>query len=214
MMMMIMRARGVQVVLNCSTSADIQLESGGIKAAFSDKPLARWLRRQSASNELFARAVENLVRSCAASCVATYVLGVCDRHNDNIMITKDGRLFHIDFGRFLGNYQMFGAFRRDRAPFVLTPEFVFAMGGKESSNFERFCDMACKAFNVVRSNARVFIALFSMMVSTGIPELQVRVCVHCARSHLDCARSRSRIWTIYVRRWRSIWCVEVACAGA
>lgn len=162
----------IQIVLNCSTSADIQLEQGGITAAFSEKPLSKWLRKHNAADDAHARAVENFVRSCAASCVATYVLGVCDRHNDNIMVTKDGRLFHIDFGRFLGNYQMFGAFRRDRAPFVLTPEFVFAMGGKQSPNFERFCDMACRAFNIVRHNAHVLIALFSMMVSTGIPELQ------------------------------------------
>jgi hypothetical protein len=162
----------IQIVLNCSTSADIQLEQGGITAAFSEKPLSKWLRKHNAADEAHSRAVENFVRSCAASCVATYVLGVCDRHNDNIMVTKDGRLFHIDFGRFLGNYQMFGAFRRDRAPFVLTPEFVFAMGGRQSPNFDRFCDMACRAFNIVRHNAHVLIALFSMMVSTGIPELQ------------------------------------------
>lgn len=102
---------------------------------------------------------------------------------------------HKASAALLGAAQMFGAFRRDRAPFVLTPEFVcvcktqsqtrielsvgvvcvarrFAMGGKESENYERFCDIACKAFNLVRANARIMISLFRMMVSTGIPELQ------------------------------------------
>ena len=38
------------------------------------------------------KVVENFTLSCAAYSVATFVLGVGDRHNDNIMVTTDGQV--------------------------------------------------------------------------------------------------------------------------
>lgn len=54
------------------------------------------------------------------------------------MLTREGHLFHIDFGRFLGNAQMFGAIKRDRVPFVLTSDMAYVIneGDKPTSNFQ------------------------------------------------------------------------------
>lgn len=46
---------------------------------------------------------DNFVRSCAGYCVISYLLGVGDRHLENLMLTTSGKLFHIDFEYILGH---------------------------------------------------------------------------------------------------------------
>lgn len=73
----------VEVVRNAKTTADIQKEAGGVSEIFNEKTLAKWLKQNNLSDQQYNDAVDNFIRSCAASCVATYVLGIGDRHNDS-----------------------------------------------------------------------------------------------------------------------------------
>ena len=52
------------------------------------------------------------MRSCAGACVSSYVLGIGDRHNDNILVRRSGHLFHVDFARILGDAELFLNIRR------------------------------------------------------------------------------------------------------
>lgn len=45
------------------------------------------------------RAIEEFTLSCAGYCVATYVLGIGDRHSDNIMVRKNGQVKIFSVGR-------------------------------------------------------------------------------------------------------------------
>jgi len=162
----------IEVVMNAETMASVVRSAGGATAAFKLEPLANWIKSNNPSEEQYSKAVENFILSCAGYCVATYVLGIGDRHNDNIMITKDGKLFHIDFGHFLGNFKKKFGFKRERAPFVFTPDFAFVMGGRDSEKFNKFVEISCNAYNILRKHANLFITLFMAMLSTGIPELK------------------------------------------
>ncbi|XXQ36192.1 phosphatidylinositol 3-kinase [Plasmodiophora brassicae] len=106
------------------------------------------------------------VKSCAGYCVITYILGIGDRHLDNLLLTRQGNLFHIDFGF---------AFGRDPKPFPppmkLCKEMVEAMGGSKSSHYRLFEGYCCQAFNILRKSASLILNLLSLMSDSGIPDL-------------------------------------------
>uniref|UniRef100_A0A6J0UDA7 Phosphatidylinositol 4-phosphate 3-kinase C2 domain-containing subunit alpha n=1 Tax=Pogona vitticeps TaxID=103695 RepID=A0A6J0UDA7_9SAUR len=162
----------VELVPASDTLRKIQVEYG-VTGSFKDKPLAEWLRKYNPTEEEYEKASENFIYSCAGCCVATYVLGICDRHNDNIMLRSTGHMFHIDFGKFLGHAQMFGSFKRDRAPFVLTSDMAYVINGgeKPTIRFQLFVDLCCQAYNLIRKRANLFLNLLSLMLSSGLPEL-------------------------------------------
>ncbi|XP_056129210.1 phosphatidylinositol 4-phosphate 3-kinase C2 domain-containing subunit beta [Lampris incognitus] len=167
------RGRGmVEMIPHAETLRKIQVEHG-VTGSFKDRPLADWLQKHNPTDDQYEKAVENFIYSCAGCCVATYILGICDRHNDNIMLRTSGHMFHIDFGKFLGHAQMFGNIKRDRAPFVFTSDMAYVINGgdKPSSRFHDFVDLCCEAYNLIRKHTHLFLNLLGLMLSCGIPEL-------------------------------------------
>ena len=97
----------LEIVKNSQTTADIHMQyGGGFTGAFQKDTFIKFIQDHNGTEgEKFDKAVHMFIKSCAAYCVATYVMGIGDRHNDNIMIKKNGQYFHIDFGHFLGNFK-------------------------------------------------------------------------------------------------------------
>uniref|UniRef100_A0A8C2Z504 Phosphatidylinositol 4,5-bisphosphate 3-kinase catalytic subunit beta isoform n=1 Tax=Cyclopterus lumpus TaxID=8103 RepID=A0A8C2Z504_CYCLU len=165
----------IEVVSSADTIANIQLTSSNVAAAaaFNKDALLNWLKERN-SGDALERAIEEFTLSCAGYCVATYVLGIGDRHSDNIMVRSTGQLFHIDFGHILGNFKSKFGIKRERVPFILTHDFIHVIQqGKTGytekfGSFRQYCE---EAYLVLRKNGNLFITLFALMLTAGLPEL-------------------------------------------
>lgn len=85
------------------------------------------------------------------------------------------QLFHIDFGHILGHFKEKFGIRRERVPFVLTHDFVYIINkgktDRETEEFKTFKQLCETAFLLLRRHGCLILSLFSMMISTGLPEL-------------------------------------------
>ncbi|KAI1890828.1 hypothetical protein AGOR_G00157630 [Albula goreensis] len=165
----------IEVVKNSDTIANIQRNNSNsaATAAFNKDALLNWLKSKNPGDKL-DQAIEEFTLSCAGYCVATYVLGIGDRHSDNIMVRENGQLFHIDFGHFLGNFKSKFGINRERVPFILTYDFVHVIQQGRTNNsekFERFREYCEQAYKILCRNGTLFVNLFALMRAAGLPEL-------------------------------------------
>ncbi|RHY37425.1 hypothetical protein DYB34_000992 [Aphanomyces astaci] len=141
----------LQVVLNAVTTADIHKRVGNW-GAFDDTSFSNWIQANNQDKKSLKNAVDLFHRSCAGYCVATCVLGIGDRHNDNIM-----------FG-----------IKREKTPFVFTPEMAHVLGGRDAPSFAAFVDTCTRAFNILRKHVHLMVTLFLLMIPADMPELRSR----------------------------------------
>ncbi|KAK6109822.1 Phosphatidylinositol 3- and 4-kinase family protein [Brugia pahangi] len=176
----------VELVPDCRTLCEIQ-SAVGATGVFKDDLLKKWLEMHNPSEFQYKIALENFHLSCAGWCVATYVLGIGDRHNDNILVTRTGHVFHIDFGKYMGDWQTAVGFRRDRTPFIFTSDMAYVIneGSPQSatSRYQQFVDNCCKAFNLLRKKYSLLVNLMKMMSCSGIAGMNLEA-VNFVQSNL------------------------------
>uniref|UniRef100_A0A182N8W1 Phosphatidylinositol 3-kinase catalytic subunit type 3 n=1 Tax=Anopheles dirus TaxID=7168 RepID=A0A182N8W1_9DIPT len=110
--------------------------------------------------------MDTYIKSCAGYCVITYLLGIGDRHLDNLLLTSNGKLFHIDFGYILGRDP-----KPMPPPMKLSKEMVEAMGGINSEYYNTFRKLCYTAFLHLRRHANVMLNLFGLMVDASVPDI-------------------------------------------
>ncbi|PSS28620.1 Phosphatidylinositol 3-kinase [Actinidia chinensis var. chinensis] len=146
------------------------LEENMIKILSEHRSIISYLQKfhpdENAPFGITATCLETFIKSCAGYSVITYILGIGDRHLDNLLLRNDGRLFHVDFGFILG---------RDPKPFPppmkLCKEMVEAMGGAESQYYTRFKSYCCEAYNILRKSSNLILNLFHLMAGSNIPDI-------------------------------------------
>lgn len=111
--------------------------------------------------------LDTFARSCAGYCAITYVLGIGDRHMDNLLVCPDGRLFHVDFGYILG---------RDPKPFPppmkLCREMVEGMGGAGSVYYRSFVSKCTQAFLIMRRHANLLVSLLYLATGANLKDMR------------------------------------------
>jgi len=80
------------------------------------------------NSDPYRKAQNNFADSLAAYSLASYILQIKDRHNANLIVTKEGHMVHIDFGFFLTDAPGKGL-KFESAPFKLTEGYMRVLGG-------------------------------------------------------------------------------------
>jgi phosphatidylinositol 3-kinase len=164
-------------ILATSTTAGasqfVQSQSlSSIVGRFKTNPALAYLRHHNPDERhplgVRAETIDTYVRSCAGYCVITYILGVGDRHLDNLLLAPDGHFFHADFGYILG---------RDPKPFApamkLSKEMVDCMGGVQSEYYQQFKQYCFLSYTALRKSSNLILNLFSLMVDANIPDIRL-----------------------------------------
>ncbi|KAL2161325.1 hypothetical protein VTH06DRAFT_8546 [Thermothelomyces fergusii] len=164
-------------ILATSTSAGLSqfvhsMSFQSITSKYRNNPALAYLKQNNPDSQgpmgLRKETLDTFVKSCAGYCVITYILGVGDRHLDNLLLAPDGHFFHADFGYILG---------RDPKPFApamkLSKEMVDCMGGSGSEHYRQFKQYCFLAYSALRKNCNLILNLFTLMANANIPDIKL-----------------------------------------
>ena len=151
---------GLIEFLNNSSSID-----GILKNIPKEWDLNKFFRMYFKDN--FNQIQKNFANSLAGFCLLSYYLDIKDRHNGNIMINRDGRIMHIDFGFLLGASPKNIGF--ERAQFKLVKSYVDILDGQDSKMFKHFRNKMVEGIIECKKYFEIISTIIKIMSHSNLP---------------------------------------------
>jgi hypothetical protein len=139
-------------------------------------PLLDWLTDSAAQMRVSVDSVlDRFGRSCAAFCVASYVLGIAERHSELTGVRGNGELFHIEFAQLFARTHpcnIASSTPRTAVPFTLSRDVKRTIANRACSLGENepaaawsaFVALGTRAMGAVRRNAHLLRALLTAVL--------------------------------------------------
>jgi len=97
------------------------------------------------------------------------LLGIGDRHLENLMIDDNGQFFHIDFGFIFGKEP--GGKGGLASKIRISKTMVMGMGGFKSEGYKLFEQKCWECFSYLRDRKSYILNLMHLMINSGIGDL-------------------------------------------
>jgi hypothetical protein len=119
-------------------------------------------------DKIIGDVMNKYLNSLVSYTLHSYFIGLGDRHLQNIMISHDGTIFHIDFGFILGT---------DAVPLVSTEiklnfDMLEVIGGNDSLRYKQYLDMCSHGTIILRKYFNLFFILLAQ--NTKFKERQIQ----------------------------------------
>jgi len=103
--------------------------------------------------------------SLAISSACSYIIGLGDRHLDNIMINKKGQIFHIDYAYIMEN-PLTSLFELPQIK--VTNDIIDFLGGVNSVYYAEFKSLVVKIYNILRANKNILYLYLRFLCDEGL----------------------------------------------
>ena len=152
-------------MLSCDVAVIEFIENSVTLKYVSDKgfTLQNYILNEN-KNDTLNNIKTRFYQSLAIASAISYIIGLGDRHLDNIMINNKGQIFHIDYGYIMDNPK---SHIFDMPNIKVTNDIIDFLGGVNSNYYVEFKKYLVKIYNIIRVNKHILFIYFKFISDEG-----------------------------------------------